>query len=370
MLREWLASRASAVYAAARGLLEAVERLHATVRGRELAEMLRRPGMAQMLLGGFDPEAENPYRAGSLCRLYRGLYGVQVLSPRLLALRLRDGVPLELAGRGVIVEAEETRFLRMVSAVAVAAEGLLERLGAEKPRPRSYDTSDPSWGLEAATSLAREVLRLLPPYSREAMIASAASAPAPLGIVARLAGEEWGSVLDELRGLGLVEALRLPGAEQPPPRGLDRVLARPGPVLEAYRCLALAALSLLQLDELRLHVEAPDPLRDALREAGSFSPLASRLAVLGEKLPALPAPEGCPSEPPRPPRGYVVARGELVLRDVEVLLPSGEALGTYMDALEALAPLIYVGLAGLGPTPREGGLSYWLVAPTEALSQA
>ncbi len=361
-LRGWLVERASGFLAAARGLLAAARRLRGLVGGRDLSELVGDESLAEMLLGGFDPRAGDPYAPGSLARLYRDLYGVQVLSPRLLAARLRDGLPLRLAGRGVVVSASETRFTRLVEAAAEEAQGLLGELGAGEPEPVSYDTADPLWGLEAARRLAEEAVTLLPPYSREALALFAASAPAPLGAVERL-----GASPEELRSLGLVEALRLPGSEAPGTGGL-RVLAEPGPVLTRYRCLALAAARILQLDELRGYIEAPDPVAEMAREALQEAP-GDRLAELAKRAAErigqrLPLPRGCSvPEAPMLPLGVWSYSLEASLEDVELRL-GGEPLGTYMDLVEALLPLLYRGLAGLEPG-GENTLRAWFTAPQQ-----
>ncbi len=362
-LRDWLVERASGVLAASRGLLAAARRLRGIVDGRDLSELVGDEALAEMLLGGFDPRASDPYAPGSLARLYRDLYGVQVLSPRLLAARLRDGLPLRLASRGVAVSASETRFTRLVEALAGEAQGLLGALGAGEPEPLSYDTGDPLWGLEAARRLVEEAVALLPPYSREAMVLFAASAPAPLGVAERL-----GASAEELRGLGLGVAARLPGSEAPG-SGALRVLVDPGPVLARYRCLALAAARLLQLDELRGYIEAPDPVaelaQEALREAPreELAGLAKRAA--GRHGQRLPLPRGCGiPEAPVLPLGVWSYSLEAALEDVELRL-GDEAIGTYMDLVETLLPLLYRGLAGLEPLEAGKRLRAWFTAPQQ-----
>jgi len=361
-LRGWLVERARGLGAAARGLLAAARRLRGLVEGRDLSELVGDEALAEALLGGMDPKGSDPYAPGSLARLYRDLYGIQVLSPRLLAARLRDGLPLRLAGRGITVSASETRFTRLAEAAAEEASKLLGLLGAEEPEPLSYDTSDPLWGLEAARRLAEEAVKLLPPYSREALVLFAASAPAPLGVAERLGGDP-----EELRALGLEEAARLPGAEAPGTGGL-RVLARPGRVLAAYRCLALTAARLLQLDELRGYIEAPDPVAELAREALSEAP-GDRLSELARRAgerhgQRLPLPPGCGApEAPVLPLGAWSYSLEASLEDV-VLKSGDEELGTYMDLVEPLLPLLYRGLAGI--EPLEGNrVRAWFVAPQQ-----
>jgi len=361
-LRDWLSKRAAAVYAASMGLLEAARRLRGRLEGRELSELASDEAAMEMLLGGFDPESGEPYRPDSLARLYRDLYGIQVLAPRLLALRLRDGLPLSIAGRGVRVAWEKTRFLALAEALAGTASRLLGLLGAEKPEPLRYEPSEPSWGLEAARRLAEEAARTVPPYSREAMILFAASGPAPLGLL-----EAMGSDRGELESLGCRVAARLPGSEAGGPVGVARLLCSPGELLSAYRCLTLGAMRLLQLEELARFIEAPQPLeeiaKEALGEAGErLDQLAGAAHGLGQRLPT---PRECGVEAPLLPLGVWSYRLGLRVVDVEVYTESGERLGTYMDLVEVLAPLLYRGLAGLEPAGQEGDtveVEAWFVA--------
>ncbi len=368
-LRGWLADRASAVAAVASGLLAAVERLRGEAAGRELAELASRQELVEMLLGGFEPEAEEPYARRSLARLYMVLYGVHVSTPRRLALRLRDGLPLSIAGRGVVVEAGSTRFLRMVEAALREAEALLEGLGAEGRGQVGFDVSDPLWGLEAARRLAEEAVKTLPPYSGEALALYAASAPAPLGAAAALLGSGAAGELEEL-----VEAVeRLVGHEAPGEEGRLRILLRPGGLLRGYRCLANRLMRLLQLEELREFVEAPDPLEEMLGEAleAVDAKLAGRLrgASEGHGSPRLPAPEGCRSEAEDPalPAGAAAYQGRLLIEDVEVKRPdTGETLATYGELVRGMLPLLYRGLAGLEPLERSGErllVKWWAVLP-------
>jgi hypothetical protein len=357
-LREWLAERAARLYAAAEGTRVAAKRLRGRVEGREVAELVGDEVLVEMLLGGFDPESSEPYRPGSLARLYRDLYGLQVLSPRLLALRLRDGLPLQVAGRGIRVAWGEARFLSLASRLAEAAAGLLRELGAEKPEPLEYDLFDPLWGLEAARRLVEEALALLPPASREAMTLFAASAPAPLGVVERLGGSR-----EELEQLGCRYQAAVYGAEAPGQAGALRLLCSPQGAVASYRCLALGAARLAQLDELRGFIEAPDPVAVLVEEAAGeldrdrVTQLASAAQGLGQRLPA---PRGCGLEAPVLPMGYWSYRLEARLEDVALVAGDGGQLSTYMEAVEALAPLLYRGLAGL--EPGEDGVVAWFVA--------
>jgi len=363
-LREWLAGRAGGVYAAASGLIEAARRLRGRVEGRELSELAGDEALLEILLGGFDPESGEPYRPDSLARLYRDLYGVQVLAPRLLALRLRDGLPVALAGRGVKIAWERTRLLTLAEQLAEAARVILESLGVEPPAPLRYEPSEPSWGVEAARRLAEEAARSVPPYSREASVLFAASAPAPLGIL-----EAMGAQREELEGLGCSVAASLPGSEAPGSAGALRLLCSPAGLLAAYRCLALGSMRLLQLDEVRRFFEVPDPLGElveqALREAGDQ---AAQLAQLAEGVgQRLPLPGGCRVEAPVLPLGAWSYRMRLRIVDVEVLTHRGDQVGTYMDLVEALAPMLYRGLAGLEPAAGGGDAAVealaWFVAP-------
>ena len=360
LLRSWLAERAAGLYSAAAGLLSAAKRLRGRVEGREVSELAGDEAVVEMLLGGFDPESSEPYRPGSLARLYRDLYGLQVLSPRLLALRLRDGLPLALAGRGIKTAWEKTRFLSIAEALAEEAEGLLREAGVEPPEPTNFDIFDPMWGVEAARRLAEEALRLLPPYSKEALILFAASAPAPLGIVERLGGSR-----EELQGLGCEPVEAVYGHEASGVAGAVRILCRPRGLLARYRCLALGASRLLQLDELQRFIEAPNPVallvEEAMREAESdrLEQLASAGKGLGQRLPA---PSSCAVEPPALPLGYWSYQVEARLQDV-ALVADGSQIATYMELVEALAPLLYRGLAGIEPPSEDSKLSVWLVAP-------
>ena len=370
-LREWLAERSASLASVARGLVAAWERLVSEVSGRELAEIAARQELAEMLLGGFEPDAEEPYARGSLARLYMALYGVQVSTPRRLALRLRDGLPLSIAGRGVVVEASKTRFVRLVESVAAEAERLSSELGAEAKQV-VFDTADPLWGLEAARRLVEEGLRVLPPYSSEALALFSASAPAPLGAAVAVAGGS--GYADELRSLaeGVFEVF---GAEQPGERGLLRVLVRPGKLLKGYRCLAHRLLRLLQLGELREFIEAPDPLEEMIGEAFSEldEGLASKLREASEAAPSprLPAPGGnsCepgPEEEPALPAGAAAYTGTLTIVDVEVKAKDGRSLGTYSELVTGLLPLLYRGLAGIEPLEEEDGrltARWWAVLP-------
>jgi len=361
-LTPWLRERAGGIAAAAEGLLDATRRLRARLEGRELAELAGDEAAVEMLLGGFDPESSEPYRPGSLARLYRDLYGLQVLAPRLLALRLRDGLPVSIAGRGVKVAWEKTRFLSLVEALSGAARRLLGQLGVEPPEPTRLDPFDPSWGLEAARRLAEEALRAVPPYSGEALAAFAASAPAPVGLVEALGAEPG-----ELEKLGCRQAARVYGHEAPGLAGSSRLLCDPAGPLLAYRCLAAGAMRLLQLEELRRFIEAPDAAKALVEEALAEAPrerleqLAQAAKGLGQRLPQ---PGGCSVEPPMLPMGVWSYRLPARIEDVEVQAEDGGQVGSYMDVLEVLAPLLYRGVAGIRPLGGEPlEVEIWFVAP-------
>jgi hypothetical protein len=259
---------------------------------------------------------------------------------------------------------EKTRFLSIVEGVVEAAGRLIEELGVEKPEPTRFEPLDPSWGVEAARRVAEDAVGLVPPYSREAMILFAASAPAPLGHL-----EALGASRGELEELGCSVSAKVYGHEAPGMSGSVRLLCSPGGVLEGYRCLAAGAMRLLQLEELRRFVEAPSPLEELVREAmgeasrEKLEQIAAAAKGEGQKLLV---PRGCVVEPPTLPLGYWSYRLRIRLVDVEAVAEDGGHLGTYMDLVEALSPLFYRGLAGVKPAGDEL-LEAWLVAPPARL---
>ena len=256
-------SYAEEVYRAASGLLEARRRLAATLEGRELAELAGLGHAAEMLLGGFRPEPSRGqrYPPRSLARFYRDVVGIHVQQPERLAARLRDGLPLSIAGRGIRVVSSSTRPLAQIEAVREAAQGLLESLGREPPDHLEIDTGDPMWAPEALQRLLAAVVKGLPPYSREAILLYSSLCTTDMLLETLASSEER----RELAELGLEEHARLPGAEVDPTRVIRR--ARPGSPLARYRCLVHAGTRLLQLSELEAFYRKPDPLKDLLQSA-------------------------------------------------------------------------------------------------------
>jgi len=370
VLRGWLAGRVAGVYLAARGLLDAWERVLRDVSGRSLSELVAAPGYVEMLLGGFVSEGSGePYPRGSLSRFYRDLYGVHVLLPRVLALRLRDGLSLEEAGRGVRVVVEEARFVALTRVVAEISSRLLSMLGVKAEGAGGLESADPQWGVDAAVGLLQRLLEASPPYSVESIVLFAASAPAPPrvveGLAARLPGADAEGLVAELADLGYRVAGTLPGAPA----------ARVGEgVLRLYRCLVVAAARVADLREVLEYFSVQSPVKVMVEQAsgGLEGDVVELLRSNAREMkPAMPAPRECSGVDAAPlPATHAYYEGFIVLRDVEALLESGESLGTYGELVGALAPLLYRGLAGLSVVDEwvEGGLraarlSWWAVLP-------
>ena len=347
-LEGFMRGYAGEVYRAAAGLLEARRRLAATLEGRELAELAGLGHVVEMLLGGFQPRPlrGQRYPPRSLARFYRDVVGIHVQQPERLAARLRDGLPLGVAGWGVRIASSPTRPLAQIEAVKEAAQGLLESLGYEPPEPLEVDTSDPMWAPEALQQLLAAAAKGLPPYSREAILLYSSSVSTMGMLLEAVAGSAERA---ELARLGLEEYARLPGA-----RGDPRLLllrARPGSPLARYRCLVYAGARLLQLSELEAFYRKPDPVNDLVKsviEQAKASPsglgeilgaLASRAARRSRCLPQA----SCPGEPPCLPPGVAWVEAVIELEGGTIRLNGVEVgLG---ETMEALAPLMAYGLA-------------------------
>lgn len=347
-LREFMRGYAGEVYRAAAGLLEARRRLAATLEGRELAELAGLGHVVEMLLGGFQPRPlrGQRYPPRSLARFYRDVVGIHVQQPERLAARLRDGLPLGVAGWGVRIASSPTRPLAQIEAVREAAQGLLESLGYEPPEPLEVDTSDPMWAPQALQQLLAAVAKGLPPYSREAILLYSSSASVTDALLETVASSAERA---ELAGLGLEEYARLPGPGDDPRKLLRR--ARPGSPLARYRCLVYAGARLLQLSELEAFYRKPDPVNDLVKaavEQARASPselgeildaIASRAARRSHCLPQA----SCPGEPPCLPPGTVWVEAVMEPEGDTARLNGAEAgLG---ETMEALAPLMAYGLA-------------------------
>ncbi|KSW12441.1 hypothetical protein CF15_06875 [Pyrodictium occultum] len=343
-LRGFLEDYAAAVYREAAGFLEARRRLLATVEGRDLSELVDLGPAAEMLLGGFQASIhrEQRYPPRSLARFYRDVVGVYVAQPERLAARLRDGLPLRLAGWGIRVASSKTKPLAAIEAVADAARALLESLGATPPEPGQLDTGDPMWAPEALHRLLTALIRGMPPYSREALVLYSASATVTGALLESLGA-------GGLEDLGLEEHAELPGPQGDPRRRLLR--ARESSPLHRYRCLVYAGARLLGLRELEPFYTLPSPISDLVDAALQsleacpaerrelLQVLAGRAARRLNCLPRL----GCPVEPPCLPAGLHWLEATAAL-DGDVLRLDGLEAGVG-ETMDALAPLMAHGLA-------------------------
>ncbi|HID41902.1 MAG TPA: hypothetical protein EYP33_07110, partial [Pyrodictium sp.] len=209
-LRDFMREYAASIYRLASGFLEARRRLIATLEGRELAELVDDEHTVEMLLGGFKPERRGQrYPPRSLARFYRDVVGIYIQQPERLAARLRDGLPLSIASRGIRVAASKTRPASQIEALRDAARELLESLGTNASEPQEVDTNDPMWAPELIRQLLSAIVDAIPPYSRKALVLySAWSITATL--LEKIAGKDERRELEEL---GLEEYIRFFGAD-------------------------------------------------------------------------------------------------------------------------------------------------------------
>ncbi|ALL00961.1 hypothetical protein Pyrde_0913 [Pyrodictium delaneyi] len=342
-MREYAAS----IYRLASGFLEARRRLIATLEGRELAELVDDEHTVEMLLGGFKPERRGQrYPPRSLARFYRDVIGVYIQQPERLAARLRDGLPLSIASRGIRVAASKTRPVSQIEALRDAARALLESLGTDASEPQEVDTNDPMWAPELVRQLLSAIVDGMPPYSRKALVLySAWSITAAL--LEKIAEKDERRELEEL---GLEEYARFFGADVDPLRIVYR--AQPGSPLARYRCLVHAGARLLQLSELEAFYKKPDPVKDMLQAAMRHVSRASKelrelldlmASNASQRSQCLPRAE-CPGEPPCLPLGAVWAELDVEVEDTLAKLGKGVEAGVG-ELLSALSPLMIYGLA-------------------------
>jgi len=354
-LAEFTVEAARRVAAAACPVLEAVRLVRSRLGGRWLDEVVSRDEAAvSMLLGGLEPSFRgDPYGQRSLARFYRDVVGVSVTHPRLVTLRLDDGLDLASAARGVKVRGFESRFSKLLAQLCKLASdvagGRVEAGGIEGA------LEDPNWLPQRVAELLNTLARIVPPYSSEAPAILAVAQGLPYQLAEAM---PYRGVLEEL-GVKVVEAA-----------GAKVYVAGKNGKAARYACLVYTVWKLFQLREITQLYNPPDPLAQHVENAwarmtGGAQLLLEQLSLTASTLQCMEPPiPHCKTEPPCLPQGYRLVRLKTKTHDTTLGLPSAEA--TLETIVEAMAPLLVRGLAWtkpLGNGELEIAFTYTLYPP-------
>lgn len=320
-------------------LLErAIRLVRGKLAGRWLSELARDEAAAAMLLGGLEPALRGePYGRRSLARFYRDIVGVGLSHPRLVALRIDDGLDLVSAGRGVRVRGFETRFSKLLSTLCSVSSRLAGRVEAGGDVEEALE--DPEWIPRRLEELLRVLVTVLPPYSPQATVVAAVAR----GVPAELA---------EANPYGDLEPLMVERVEVD---GLSLVRAVRGGPAHLFTCLAYTGWKLLQLRELQNYYTIPDPFADLVnhawrRDEVKGAKLLEQLVLYGKTAQCLDPLEDCKAEPPCLPQGYrlVKVSGKVIGEKLE--LPGLQL--EIRELIANIAPLAATAAAWLEPGPE------------------
>jgi hypothetical protein len=275
-------------------VLEAIKLIRGRLGGRWLDEVVERDETAvSMLLGGLEVSFRgDPYGQHSLARFYRDIVGVSVSHPRLVALRLDDGLDLVSAARGVKVRAFETRFSKLITQMCSLSRSIASTVEIESVEGV---LEEPEWLPQRITDLLNTLMKLVPPYSVESIVVLAVAQGLPSQLV---------------RDMPYIEDLTSIGVRPVNVDNLEVYNSTEESIASKYACLIYTGWKLFQLREINQFYNLPDPL--AIHVQNTWTEVQpetlaflEQLSLSASTLQCIEPPiKNCNIEPPCLPQGY------------------------------------------------------------------
>ncbi len=158
------------LYRSVKGLLALREELRKGLTSDTVGNLISNSETYKgILLGGFRPDAKQPFTENSLALFYKKVFGIGISDEDLTKIitRLREGDSIEEASVDINVKVEDTPVITRLQKLQAKLELIYTSLRGVVGRsePKNYNPEDPLAGVEALGEVLNAGKKLLPLYN-------------------------------------------------------------------------------------------------------------------------------------------------------------------------------------------------------------
>ncbi len=158
------------LYRSVKGLLALREELRKRLSSDTIGKLISNSETYRsILLGGFRPDAKQPFTENSLALFYKRVFGIGISDEDLTKIitRLREGDSIEEASLDINVKVEDKPVIMRLQKLQAKLELIYTSLKGviERPESKNYNPEDPLGGVKALGEVLNAGKKLLPLYN-------------------------------------------------------------------------------------------------------------------------------------------------------------------------------------------------------------